>query len=138
MTNYDLNKLLRWAKRRGVSLYLNYCEPSDELEIETGSAAKGECYYMKRCSNVNNFIDGWEKRVRRGDTLELFDEIMHSSFNGASEFWVNNNDFTKLKKYMTSLISQQDDESYTIKDDYLVVHYTWNEIKIKENLESEV
>jgi len=59
---YDLNKLLRFAKEYGVSFTASYWEGSDELEIETHSAAPTEEYHIKRVPSVDFFIEQWKEK----------------------------------------------------------------------------
>jgi hypothetical protein len=59
MKNLDLNKLLDFARQNTLSIQVNYSECEDSLEIETISAAPSECYYIKRCSDVEYFIECW-------------------------------------------------------------------------------
>lgn len=61
--NYDLNPLLAFARRNSISININYSECEDVLEIETISAAPAECFYIKRCSDIQYFIDQWTENL---------------------------------------------------------------------------
>lgn len=61
--DYDLNKLLAFAREQGVALKINYWEASDELELEVVSAAKAECFYQKRAIDADHFIESWKQHV---------------------------------------------------------------------------
>jgi hypothetical protein len=51
----DLNKLIEFAKRWGVSVKIFYSEADDTFEIETIGSSSWTNYYEKR-SNVDGFI----------------------------------------------------------------------------------
>lgn len=59
----DLDKLIDLAKEEGVSFYIGYIEACDELSIEISSAAKAECFQMKRVINVDHFIKSYREHV---------------------------------------------------------------------------
>jgi len=69
--NHDLNKLLDFAKKYGISININYSESEDVLEIETVSPAAIECLYIKRCSDVDRFIYIWEKQINENRKTDV-------------------------------------------------------------------
>jgi hypothetical protein len=60
----NLNKLIDFAKKQAISISINYWEASDTYEIETISAAPSENFYMKRCYDVDYFIESWWDHVK--------------------------------------------------------------------------
>lgn len=63
MKDFNLNTLLEFARRNQVSIQINYSECEDSLELEVISAAPAECYYMKRCSDIDYFIEKWAENL---------------------------------------------------------------------------
>lgn len=63
MERFDLNKLLEFARKQGVSFEVLYGEASDEMSIRIISAAKSECFYIKRVISVEHFISEWWKQL---------------------------------------------------------------------------
>lgn len=59
----DLNKLRKLCDFAGMSININYCEVEGSLELETISAAPIEILYMKRCYDVDYFIEKWFEQV---------------------------------------------------------------------------
>jgi hypothetical protein len=64
----DLNKLVAFARRNGVSIQINYWESDDTMSVEVSSAASTEEYSEKRILNVDSFIHHWQEfmAVRSG------------------------------------------------------------------------
>lgn len=64
-TVYDLNKLLAFARKEGVSLEISYAEGDDSLSVEVYSGAESENFYQKRVISSEHFIASWYKHMGR-------------------------------------------------------------------------
>lgn len=65
MTNEDIIKLIDFAKNNGISIQINFWESSGEYEIQTFSPASSECFYKKRCSSADLFIQAWKDNLTK-------------------------------------------------------------------------
>jgi len=130
MTNYDLNKLLEFARNKGISLKLNYCEPSDELEIETSSPALAENHYMKRCSDIDRFIESWQNNfdfhVKHPNVWKLLQKIDWLRHEGQEEVLVDKNDYISLSEYI------KETNKNNVKEDFLEYFTAWGKVTIRE------
>lgn len=67
----DLNLLIDFAKKQGVSLRIDFWESDGSISVEAFSAAPAEDYGQKRIINVETFINNWKKHMAdRGFKLE--------------------------------------------------------------------
>lgn len=55
----DWNKLHELADKEQIGVRIYYLEACGELELETISAAPVECYYEKRTSSIDDFIENY-------------------------------------------------------------------------------
>lgn len=66
MRNFgDLNKLIDFGRKHGVSVEINYWENDDSLSITIDSAVESKCYSQKRIIDIDTFISSWEDRLIR-------------------------------------------------------------------------
>lgn len=67
MNNPNFNRLFEWASSKDIGIRIDYWPGLEgHAEIEAYSAAPIECYYMKRCSDIEYFISEWEDNFKRG------------------------------------------------------------------------
>lgn len=55
--------LIDWAKDQGISIRIEYWESDNTMSVETISASPIECYYEKRITAANDFIQHWNERL---------------------------------------------------------------------------
>lgn len=126
--NYDLNKLLKWAQDKSISLNIEYCEPSDELTISTSSPSRSERYFLKKCS-VNSFMDAWEEHFNffklNSNLYTILDNI-DSSTN--SRYFLCKRDYITLYNYI-SFINKNN-----VKSDHIIYYSPDGEVEIRELL----
>jgi len=67
--NYDLNKLLEFARLHGVSLSVKYELFDDTLTIEVHSEFKNECMKYIAIKDIDAFIEYWHDKVRHENRL---------------------------------------------------------------------
>lgn len=70
MLQFDANELIKWASHNGFSIAITFWEASGEYEVETISAAKAECFYVKRCYSHNNFITRWNEHIEETNKVK--------------------------------------------------------------------
>lgn len=62
MSGYD--ELLDFCKKRGVSLFVDYLECSDEFDVEFVSPGKCENYSIKHCKYLNDALVYYKRFLR--------------------------------------------------------------------------
>ena len=68
---YDLNRILAFAREQGVSVMINFWESDGSLEVEVLSCAPVECFYQKRVATVEHFIESWHEHVESNRNMAL-------------------------------------------------------------------